>query len=57
MTPGMILTIIATASTVAEPVSLARYQARAKPTTEVPNIEAAWLLQRTKNFFNVVVSL
>jgi hypothetical protein len=39
---------------VAEPVSSATYQPRANPTTELPNIEAAWLLQRMKNFFSEV---
>jgi hypothetical protein len=51
---GRKFTSMAVERIVAEPVSLARYQARANPTTELPNMEAAWLLQRTKNFFKTI---
>jgi hypothetical protein len=44
-------------STVAEPVSLARYHASANPTTELPNMEKAWLVQITKNFLIIVTPL
>jgi hypothetical protein len=39
---------------VAEPVSLARYQASANPTTALPKMEKAWLVHKTKNFFKTV---
>src|SRR3972149_5754200 len=51
-TPGSMLTSIAVERIVAEPVSRARYQASVNPTMVLPNMEAAWLDQRTKNFFN-----
>jgi hypothetical protein len=47
---GRKATSIAVASTVAEPVSIVRYQARANSTTALPKSEKAWLIQRTKNF-------
>jgi hypothetical protein len=50
-TDGIIATIKAVASTVAEPVSLVRYHANANCTTALPNREAAWLDHSTKNFF------
>jgi hypothetical protein len=49
-------TIMAVESIVAEPVSFARYQARANPTTALANIETAWLDHNTKNFFNAIIS-
>ena len=57
ITAGIRLTIIAVASIVAEPVCLAIYQASANPTTVLPNMEAAWLAQMTKNFLIAVIPL
>ena len=51
---GITFIIIAMERMVAEPVSLARYQASANPTMELPIWDAAWLDQRTKNFFNLI---
>jgi len=41
---------IAVASTVAEPVSTVKYQARANSTMALPNSDIVWLIQRTRNF-------
>jgi hypothetical protein len=46
---------MAVARTVAEPVSLVKYHASAKPTTALPKIEKAWLVHNTKNFLIAVI--
>jgi len=57
ITWGIMITIPAVESIVAEPVSFVKYHASAKLTMVVPKIENAWLTHKTKNFFSAVVSL
>jgi hypothetical protein len=50
---GSIFIMIAVERITAVSVLMFTYQTNANTTTELPNMEAAWLLQRTKNFFSV----